>query len=352
MLDWEDIKDSLDLEAVLDELGLRGERTRGWVNMSCPLSSHPGSDKTPSFGINEIDLWFNCFACGGAGPLPLLVADLQDFTTDEDSTSFQKGTDWLSQFSDALLDDDHFLDHLERILRPSDDYVRFFHPILPIYDIRALRGLELATVEQMSKWSIEQNTIQNFQFCFDPSRRRISGSEEYIGEALIIPHFYEGELIGWQERWLGDRPKWLPKYTNTRDFPRGTTLFNWDEARKADSPVVVVEAPLTVARLRQLGYNAVATFGARISSEQIYYLRTLQQGVILSFDNDPDMIDMFGRSIQGAGEQSLRKTISQLDPYVPTSYVRVPGKIKGDLADLSNSEIIDVLSKPKPGFLL
>jgi hypothetical protein len=187
---------------------------------------------------------------------------------------------------------------------------------------------------------------------YDPARRRLKMGEEHIGPAIIIPHYFRGELVGWQERWLGDRPEWLPKYTNTEDFPKALTLWGYDTAVKIPQPVTVVESAMTVMRLGQAGYPAVGTFGTGISDFQIHLLRGFVRGVWLALDNDPDYINKVGKLVRGAGFKARDTLIEELCDYVPLEVVKLVDKEKGDLADLPDDDLHAVMAKRKPAFLL
>jgi DNA primase len=78
----------------------------------------------------------------------------------------------------------------------------------------------------------------------------------------------------------------MPKWKNTREYPRRETLFNWDRV-KASPDVIVVEAAVSVIWLWQCGvHNAVATFGTKFSSEQVDMLRGFDN-VTIWYDADP-----------------------------------------------------------------
>jgi DNA primase len=131
------------------------------------------------------------------------------------------------------------------------------------------------------------------------------GQEVFESTSIVLPHFWQGKLVGWQNRWMGERPKWVSKYTNTNDFPKRVTLFGWDQVQDSKQPIVIVESVPTVLYLASLNIPAVATFGATVSKEQMKMLRSCQQGVVLAQDNDTagckwrsDLITYLERYIQ------------------------------------------------------
>lgn len=185
---------------------------------------------------------------------------------------------------------------------------------------------------------INSDVISLLRLGYDPKHQRGS----YVGEAAIIPHFWQRRLVGYQERWIGDRPSNIPKYTNTKDFPKGTTLYNYDNIKSGDD-IVVVESAMTVAYLMSMGVPAIATFGASVQPEQIRHIKNLcsvGSRVLLSFDND------------AAGSKATGKVVSQLKNTVPLFIVPPPDQEKGDLNDLTPDEVSYKLSQARPWWTL
>lgn len=327
MIDWWQIKNTIDLGEVLSTLGIRVTRTeRDEHFASCPLSSHVGTDANPSFSINEEKLIYHCFSCNGSGNLVDLVMDLE-------SLSRSGAIDWLVGFCSAIAseEDTLFVDQIEALLFPNME--RMSKPPLPWFNHeRVEEWAKNHTNLLEQKWGIGDEARKFFQFGFDPDHSR----GKYVGPALILPHFVHGQCVGWQERWLSDdRPKWVGKYTNTSDFPKKETLFNMDNL---DNEVVVVESVMTVARLHQLGVSAVATFGAAVTKEQWRLLAGVDK-VLLSFDNDPP------------GYKALDEGVRHLHSLTDVWTVPTPPTQGSDLADLSDSEIMEYLSRAEPGVL-
>jgi hypothetical protein len=110
---------------------------------------------------------------------------------------------------------------------------------------------------------------------------------------IVFPHFWQGNLVGWQKRsiperfgvWPGTVPP-MPKYRNSSGFPKNETLYAYDLSKCVDS-VVVVESPMSVAKAYSLGMpNVVATFGASVNPTQIDLLKSFAE-VTVWMDNDP-----------------------------------------------------------------
>ncbi len=96
---------------------------------------------------------------------------------------------------------------------------------------------------------------------------------------IIIPHFWEGDLVGWQGRRILDTTP--EKYKSTPDFPRDNTIYCKPQGKR----IVVVESPMSV--LRHLHHLPIgATFGAAVTEKQINILKWYSE-VIFWVDNDP-----------------------------------------------------------------
>lgn len=352
MVEWKDIRDSIRLDEVLNDLGVNiVQITKGEFWSPCPMPSHPGADASPSFSINEDSLVYNCFVCGG-GLLPKLVQEVENLDTWDDAIS------WLLPYSDGEVDSDEgHLKQLERLHDERNARKRYERkPHLPFYLPAILERWEPAPLELLAKWHITRpETVEHHQFKFDPEHTRISSKGDYTGPALIIPHFFGGKLVGYQERWLDDdRPKRIPKYTNSDDFPRAETLYGWDDAvseiGRSPSFVAVVESAMTRARLWELGYTSVATFGASVSDHQIRLLRALPS-VVLATDNDPDYFDAKGKLRRGAGAVNLEKTADALTDWIPVEILPPVAKEKGDLADIEEEDVHDLFERREAVFV-
>lgn len=89
---------------------------------------------------------------------------------------------------------------------------------------------------------------------------------------IYIPMSFEGRLVGYQCRYIGDRV-WTPecpKYRTMRRMARSKYLYNFDVARRSRI-VVVVEGPSSVWTV---GTRSVALWSKSLSHDQMQLLRT------------------------------------------------------------------------------
>lgn len=159
---------------------------------------------------------------------------------------------------------------------------------------------------------------------------------DHVENRIVFPHFWAGNLVGWQKRaipnnpgnWPGTRPE-SPKYRNSTGFPKSETLYNFHFERSAQGggQSIVVESPMSVAKAVSLGIpNVVATFGAKISATQIELLYRNFDEVIVWMDNDP------------AGRIAEKKLVKGL---CRNTVVRVVSSDKDmDLADYDAADLV------------
>lgn len=333
----------LDVEAWEDAIGfeVKFEKTNkvGQVEAvgHCldPWGQHSHGDTTGKLAINRDERLFNCWVCGGGTLLSYTMA-LKDM-------DIEAATDWLYQFT-RVIDEtkEEFLDDIDRILFEA----KAERKAPPYFNLNVLtKWLDAPWQECMFEWmngrGISREVILGYNVGFNAELTRRSSKGDFTGPAVVFPHWWQGRLVGWQNRWLCEFPKHIPKYVFTNDFPREESIYGFEHVYLADRPVVVVESVPTVLFLASHGYPAVATFGSSITAEQGRWLRRLHQGVIISADNDK------------AGDKFERDLVALLEPFVN---VRVMDRVPGDGADLGDlaelPEAIDVLVHEAtiPGF--
>lgn len=165
---------------------------------------------------------------------------------------------------------------------------------------------------------VHPDTVAARQLGYDPSTDRV-----------VIPHFWRDELVGWQTRPAGPVPAGVPKYLNTPDFPRKSTLFNLDPDAEE---VVLVESVGTVLPHAHAMDGLTGTFGAFVTDAQIgqiIRLRRLKR-VILWPDSDTKGWD----AVDG-GVAPNNGLIRRLSPHVPVFFI--DSLFSGDGGDLDTT---------------
>src|SRR4051812_48413613 len=98
-LNWNIMKQTLDLDEVLSVLGIQVlSRSADELTSRCPLPSHTGADTNPSFAINQKKLAYNCFVCGG-GSVANLVMECQGL-------EWEEALEWLRPYVAAMTRED------------------------------------------------------------------------------------------------------------------------------------------------------------------------------------------------------------------------------------------------------
>jgi DNA primase len=278
-----------------------------------PWGLHKHGDQTGKFAIQRDKKVYNCWVCGGGSLLSLVMA-IKDI--DEAGA-----IDWLYQFaSEDAISEEQFEDEIARLMATEIDRKK----PLPYFNEHVLDRYESA-YDWGAERGISEEVIDGFQVKFDPVHlRRGKTKDDYIGPGIILPHFWQGRLVGWQVRWLDEeRPKFVSKYTNTGDFPKDSTVYNYDRSYFAEE-IVVCESVPTVMVLATHGIPAMATFGSNVNDDQMKYLRGCAKGLVIAPDND------------GAGAKYVDALYEGLDRFIPLKMVEPVGEPDSgsDLGDL------------------
>jgi DNA primase len=263
---------------------------------SCPLplGMHKNGDRNPSASLNKETLLFNCFTCGGGSVIWLVqnclnvskeqaisilkeeVADLKVISTED---FIKKIEDVFDHHQLASLDIPVYSENLLKRWQGECDYL-------------TVRGVSEAVQREM-RTGVERNR---------PEISKSSGEESTVlVDRVVLPHFMNGKLVGWVARKIND-VNGVPKYRNSKGFPRGSWLYNLDNNLHTNE-VFVVESPMSVLVLKSRGIdNVVATFGAKVDKQQIALLRDFERVNIFMDGDDP-------------GRMATEHLIESLSPY-------------------------------------
>jgi hypothetical protein len=332
-LEYKNFVDAIDIDAFEEAIEFEPLEHRNGEDVGyCPdlWGLHKHGDSTGKFAINREKRVYHCFVCGGGTLLSLAM----EFGHSDEETA----TEWLYQFArgDTRTDTEFvedFMKLLDTYQEKKGDRMPYFNEHVlsqfdPAYHPLDLDEIAIAWYEERG---ISEEVQQGHRLCYGSHHKKVApirGGEkiddDYHGPCIVFPHFWEGRLVGWQHRWLNhgqDTPKWLPKYTNTSDFPKTQTLYNYDQAIKANNSVIVVESVPTVLFLESMGCTAVAVFGSGVVESQMRLLRRFTH-VIIAPDNDPP------------GEKFARGAQEYLERYVDVT-VLAPVQL-GEGADLGD----------------
>lgn len=322
----ESVKEQLCLE-LLGEFGavsIRHRPVQAELIHGCLVNPDLHSDqvRNPTASLNYNKLTYKCLGCNAQGGILWLITQVRGCTWEE-------ARGWLSKETgtgDTLMGLQQLLEYydalyagavhrpapiptyspavLEPWLKPVGGYP--VHPWLttglPELGVQG-RGIpEQTALEMKIGWDREDDTI-------------------------VIPHFWKGQLVGWQKRRLsGDGPK----YESTPDLPKDQTLYDYDPKRRT---AIIVESPMSVLKHRH-ALPMEATFGASITDRQIRLMAAHYERCLLWLDNDQGG----WRALEGT--ENAPGVIERLGRYLPVWIVDSP--FAGDPADLSTETAVDV----------
>lgn len=270
-----------------------------------PFGLHKGGDRNPSASLNWRKLTYICHAGCGSGGLLWLIATCRG-TTGEDARG------WLSK--ESGIGGVQELDALLAYLDAAFDDEPYAKQHIPTLDARVLEPWKVIHPYLTEVRGIPEQNIIDLQVGYGEFEVRGTTSKR-----IVIPHFWHGNLVGWQTRRLtGDG---TPKYLNTPEFPKDQTLYG---AWQPKQDIVVVESPMSVVSKQHVLPNIVATFGATVTDRQVQLLASSPR-VTLWFDNDE------------AGWQATHSVAARLSAY--TQVYIVQSEWEEDAADLDDNEV-------------
>jgi Toprim-like len=301
---------------------------RGEMIHSCclPLGGHRNGDANPSASFNFLKLTYNCYGCGHSGGLLWFIATCRGSSSEEART-------WLGSQTGIGEEQDlaAFLAFFDALWNPQ----RNERPPLPKLDPRVLdpwRKLHWWLTEPPPLGrGIPAETLITFDVGFDSEYRVAVHEGEstrwIISERIIIPHWWRGNLVGWQSRRVNKDG--TAKYLNSGDFPREFSLYHYEPRR----PALVVESPMSVLSKYAVCPTIEATFGAKVTDYQVQLLAEHPR-VTLFFDNDE------------AGWHATEEVGSTLMDY--TDVLVVDNPYNADAADLTDEMFSNLIEHPIP----
>lgn len=245
----------VDVPDAVAALGISVTRTLSKEDSTELVSLCPAhEDRKPSFSINDISGFFNCFSCGYRGAFISLVEDQLGYSQME---AFQwitrRGLYHLYETDDASPKSSG-LDRVEI----TEAHLALF--TTPPADALAKRGLTAAACAA-------------YGVLWDEAARRW---------VLPVREAGTGRLLGWQAkghdtRYFSNHPGGLKK---------SRCVFGLEQLEGRDT-ATLVESPLDAVRLASLGERgAVSGYGAFVSEYQMRLLRVRVKTLILGLDND------------------------------------------------------------------
>ncbi|PPS89513.1 hypothetical protein [Streptomyces sp. MH60] len=257
---------------VLDELGITVKRQiRDELIIPCPVGAfHNDQERNPTAALSTSKLLFNCLGCQASGTILWLIATVRGDTTVEQARDWLHGEAGLTRAMELPA----LLQLFDALYAKKDT-----RPPMPVYSDRMLERWAEIPDYILDDRQIPITTAVHMGIGTDPD-----GFVDRVrtGPRAVIPHWWKGQLVGWQSRRLPSADPSAPKYLSTPAFPRDETIFDYRPYRRE---VVVVESPMSQLR-HQHHLDIEATFGFVVTDLQIQHLVKGRRKLIWFMDND------------------------------------------------------------------
>ena len=280
-----------DLTLVLETAGVELSRiSEREITGKCPVHLRVvgKEDRSPSWSMNASSGLWICFSCGARGTLSSLLYEL---------------------CGDTAASAQQFLINAgaERLYAPKKQEAE-----QPQLRTDAFFGFDRVSDKRCATKELDPDLVYRYGVRWNPTNRSWA-------IPIISPM---GQLMGWQEK----KTDWV------RNFPVGVekakTLFGVE--RFQNRTAILVESPLDVVRFAMVFSKpqAVASFGAQVSKEQMNLLTHMADTVIIAMDNDV------------AGIESSKKLYKFMGrPRKGLKWWNYQGTSAKDIGDMTDNEI-------------
>jgi DNA primase len=281
------------VERVLTGVGIEpASETESNFMIFCPFHNN---FRTPAGTISKEKGLFFCFGCH-------ISKNLVEFIMAVSNRSYFESVRYIKQ-KDSETDITQFVN---KKLYVAPEFVQFDEVL-----IKRLNNQALEIPRAMNYFynrRITEASVNKFALGY-------SDKQDYVTIPVQSP---DGMTIGFVARSIEGKD-----FKNTPGLPKSKILFNLHRVRSSKF-VYVVESSFDAIRLDQIGFPAVATLGANVSSVQMKLLEKYFSDVILVADNDEAGSTMIGRIVGKIGSK--------------VSVVNIDKKYK-DIGEMSDEEI-------------
>ena len=281
------------VERVLNGIGIEvPSQTESNFMIFCPFHNN---NRTPAGTISKEKGLFFCFGCQTS-------KNLTEFVMAISNRTYFEAVRYIKQ-KDKETDIEKLVN---KKLVVTPEFVQFDEVL-----IKRLNNQALETPRAMNYFHgrrITEDSVIKFSLGY-------SEKQDYVTIPVQSP---DGMTIGFVGRSIEGKD-----FKNTPGLQKSKVLFNLHRVRSSKF-VYVVESSFDAIRLDQVGFPAVATLGANVSSVQMQLLEKYFSDVILVADNDE------------AGSVMIDRILGKIGSKV--SVVKIDQKYK-DIGEMSDEEI-------------
>jgi DNA primase len=220
----------------------------------CPYHNN---NRTPAGEVSKESGLFFCFGCQTTKNLTELIMHMTGRSYFE-SVRYIKSKETNVDLEDVV----------NKALYAAPDFVQYDELLIRRLNKQALESPRPISYFEGRK--ITKDSMAKFDLGYSEKQ-----------DSVIVPmHSPEGMCIGFVARTIEGK-----EFKNTPGLPKSKILFNLHRV-KTSKFVYVVESSFDAIRLDQVGFPAVATLGANVSSSQMKLLEKYFNNVVLVADND------------------------------------------------------------------
>ena len=281
------------VERVLAGIGIDpASKTESNFMVYCPFHNN---SRTPAGTISKEKGLFFCFGCQTS-------KNLVEFVMAVSNRSYFESVRYIKQKNTET----DITQTINKKLYVAPEFVQFDEVLIKRLNNQALESPR--ALNYFHGRRITQDSINKFSLGY-------SDKQDYVTIPVQSP---DGITIGFVARSIEGKD-----FKNTPGLPKSKVLFNLHRVRSSKF-VYVVESSFDAIRLDQVGFPAVATLGANVSSVQMKLLEKYFSDVILIADNDE------------AGSIMIERILGKIGSKV--SVVNIDKKYK-DIGEMSDEEI-------------
>lgn len=313
-----------EVEPLLEHLQFSEINSEGAYIRSC-CKIHGGDNPTAFVFNKDNGLWW-CHTgnCGG-GDIFSLVSKMKNI-------NFRESVDWLASFYQVNIDGMVIIEKRASYLKDIQDFISMMQRKRKIKEMP-----EVIITDEIKKLSnfkeFKKETIDFFDLGFLPEieLETIKGKKYKLYNRLLFPILYNNKQVAYSLRRtrITDKPKWSHQ-PNGVDM--GSLLYNYDTV-KDKNEIIISEGITDVWAWREVGLDAVATFGANMTNQQHRLLLKTGADLVLAYDGD------------NAGQIATQKAIDLLKNKANIKIITfLPHQ---DPENIPREELLDYYNKSK-----